>query len=326
VVEQVSNGRRTVFLEDVLKTKPGLNLPCVRMNPVISIIPVNYGCLGSCAYCCVVFARGRLRSYGIQEVIKRMKRDIAGGVREFWLTSQDTACYGRDIGTNLAELLEAVCTVEGDFKIRVGMMTPNLVMDILEDLICTFKSEKIYKFAHLPVQSGDDQILKRMRRFYSVEEFKKIVNAFRASFPQITIATDVICGFPGENKEAFEKTLRLIGEVKPDIVNVSKFFARPKTAAARMQADLVSLTEIKRRSSEAAELARKIAFEKNQRWIGWEGEILVNEMGKVAGSWVGRNFAYKPVAVKGDSNLLGKNLCVRVVRAFSTHLEGEIIE
>lgn len=326
VVEQVSNGRRTVFLEDVLKTKPGLNLPCVRMNPIISIIPVNYGCLGSCAYCCVIFARGRLRSYGVQEVVERVRRDLASGVREFWLTSQDTACYGRDIGTNLAELLEAVCTVEGDFKIRVGMMTPNLVMDILEDLIRAFKSEKIYKFAHLPVQSGDDQILKRMRRFYSVEEFKKIVNAFRTSFPQITIATDVICGFPGESKEAFEKTLQLIEEVKPDIVNVSKFFARPKTAAARMQADFVSLTEIKHRSSEAAELARKIAFEKNQRWIGWEGEILVNEMGKVAGSWVGRNFAYKPVAVKGDNNLLGKNLRVRVVRAFSTHLEGEIIE
>ncbi|MEM2106155.1 MAG: tRNA (N(6)-L-threonylcarbamoyladenosine(37)-C(2))-methylthiotransferase [Candidatus Bathyarchaeia archaeon] len=325
-VKQVSNGRRTVFLEDVLKTKPGLNLPCVRMNPIISIIPVNYGCLGSCAYCCVIFARGRLRSYGIQEVVEKVKKDLASSAREIWLTSQDTACYGRDIGTNLAELLEALCTVEGDFKIRVGMMTPNLVMDILEDLIRAFKSEKIYKFAHLPVQSGDNQILKRMRRFYSVEEFKKIVNAFRASFPQITIATDVICGFPGESKEAFKKTLQLIEEVKPDIVNVSKFFARPKTAAARMQADFVSLTEIKRRSSEAAELARKIAFEKNQRWIGWEGEILVNEMGKVAGSWVGRNFAYKPVAVKGDSNLLGKNLRVRVVRAFSTHLEGEIIE
>lgn len=325
-VKQVSNGRRTVFLEDVLKAKPGLNLPCVRMNPVISIIPVNYGCLGSCAYCCVVFARGRLRSYGVHEVVERVKRDIASSVREFWLTSQDTACYGRDIDTNLAELLEAVCTVEGDFKIRVGMMTPNLVMDILEDLIRTFKNEKIYKFAHLPVQSGDDQILKRMRRFYSVEEFKKIVNAFRASFPQITIATDVICGFPGESKEAFKKTLQLIEEVKPDIVNVSKFFARPKTVAARMRADFVSLTEIKRRSSEVAELARKIAFEKNQRWIGWEGEILINEVGKVAGSWVGRNFAYKPVAVKGDSNLLGKNLRVKIARAFSTHLEGEIIE
>ena len=326
VAKQVSSGKRTVFLKEALKAKPSLNLPCVRMNPVISIIPVNYGCLGSCAYCCVVFARGRLRSYSVQEIVERAKRDIAAGVKEFWLTSQDTACYGRDIGTNLAELLDALCTINGDFRIRVGMMTPNVVMGILEELIRAFRSEKVYKFVHLPVQSGDDQILKHMRRFYSVEDFKKIVNTFRASFPDITIATDVICGFPSESTEAFERTLQLIEDVKPDIVNVSKFFARPKTPAAQMQANSVSLPEIKRRSIEAAKLARKIAFERNQRWVGWKGEILVDEVGKVACSWVGRNFAYKPIAIKSDDNLLGKTLRVKVVRAFSTHLEGEIIE
>ncbi len=326
VVKQVSNGERTVILKEAVKAKPSLNLSRVRLNLIISIIPVNYGCLGSCAYCCVVFARGRLRSYSIQEIVEKAKRDIATDVKEFWLTSQDTACYGRDIGTNLAELLNALCTIRGDFRIRVGMMTPNVVTDILEDLIRAFRSEKVYKFVHLPVQSGDDQILKHMRRFYSVEDFKKIVNAFRASFPEMTIATDVICGFPGESRGAFERTLQLINEVKPDIVNVSKFFARPKTPAAEMQADFVPLTEIKRRSNEAAKLARKIAFERNQRWVGWKGEILVDEVGKVAGSWVGRNFAYKPVAVKDDNNLLGKTLRVKVVRAFSTHLEGEIIE
>ena len=327
VVKRVSAGERVVALEGAVNAKPSLNFPRLRLNPVVGIVPINYGCLGSCTYCCVVFARGRLRSYGIQEIVERVKKDMAMGIREFWVTSQDTACYGRDIDTNLAELLKALCDIEGNFRIRVGMMTPNLVKNILEDLIQAFQSEKIFKFIHLPVQSGDNQVLKRMRRFYSVDDFKDIVNAFRGSFPEVTVATDVICGFPGETKEAFEKTLWLIEDVKPDIVNVSKFFARPRTAAAEMREDFVPFPEIKRRSGLAAELARKVAFERNKRWVGWTGEILVDEVGKVPGSWIGRNFTYKPVVLKdaGLGNILGKILHVRIVKAFVTYLEGEVV-
>jgi MiaB-like tRNA modifying enzyme len=324
VVKRVFNGERVVALEGAVNAKPSLNLPRLRLNPVISIIPINYGCLGACAYCCVVFARGHLRSYGIQEIVERVKKDLAMGVQEFWITSQDTACYGRDRGMNLAELLNALCDVEGSFRVRVGMMTPNMVLDILGDLIQAFKNEKIFKFIHLPVQSGDDQILERMRRFYSVEDFKRIVNAFRASFPEMTLATDVICGFPGEDEEAFEKTLQLIGEVKPDIVNVSKFFARPRTAAAEMQETFVPFQEIKRRSSFVAKLAREVAFEGNQRWVGWTGEIFVDEVGKISGSWVGRNFAYKPITIRDAADLLGKTLRVKVVGGFPTYLEGNV--
>jgi MiaB-like tRNA modifying enzyme len=326
VAKRVLNGEKVVALEGVVNAKPDLNLPRLRLNPVIGIVPVNYGCLGSCAYCCVIFARGHLRSYGIQEIVERVKKDLAIGVREFWVTAQDTACYGRDRGTNLADLLHAICDVEGDFRIRVGMMTPNMAVDILDDLIQVFKSKKIFKFIHLPVQSGDNQILERMRRFYTAEDFRKIVDAFKASFSEMTLATDVICGFPGESEEAFEKTLQLIEDVKPDIVNVSKFFARPRTAAAEMREDFVSFQEIKHSSSIAAKLAKKVAFERNQRWVGWTGEVFVDEVGKISGSWVGRNFAYKPIAVKSDDNLLGKKLHVKVVRAFSTHLEGEVVE
>jgi MiaB-like tRNA modifying enzyme len=326
VLQRVLTGEKVVALEGALNAKPSLSLPRVRLNPVISIIPVNYGCLGSCAYCCVVFARGHLRSYSIQEIVERAKKDLADGAREFWITSQDTACYGRDSDANLAELLRALCNIEGNFKIRVGMMTPNMVMDILENLIQAFKSEKIFKFLHLPVQSGDDQVLRRMRRFYSIRDFKEIIDAFRASFPEITISTDVICGFPGEDEGSFEKTLQLIKDVKPDIVNVSKFFPRPKTSAAEMFKYSLPLPQIKLRSKFASELARTIALERNQNWIGWKGEVLVDEVGKTSGSWVGRNFAYKPIALKSQSNLLGKTLRVRVVKAFHTHLEGEILE
>ena len=324
VVKRVLSDERVVDLETALNSKPELGLPRKRSNPAISVVPVNYGCLGACAYCCVIHARGHLRSYPVEQVLERVRRDLAAGTKEFWITSQDTACYGRDIGTNLAALLKALGNLKGSFKVRVGMITPNMVTDILDELIEAFKSDNVFKFVHLPVQSGDDAVLKRMRRFYSVHGFKQIVAEFRAAFPEITLATDVICGFPGETREAFENTLTLIGEVKPDIINVSKFFARPKTAAAEMQNAFVELREIKRRSTATARLAKQIALEQNQRWVGWTGEILVDEKGKVPGSWVGRNFCYKPVTVKSPEALLGKTLRVRVVKAFPTHLAGTI--
>ena len=325
VVSRVFAGERVVELSN-LNCKPGLDLPRVKTNPVISVVPVNYGCLGSCTYCCVVFARGHLRSHGIKEIGKRVQADVASGVKEFWVTSQDTACYGREIGSNLAELLETLGDLPGDFKVRVGMMTPNMVTDIQDKLINAFRNEKIFKFLHLPVQSGDNETLKLMRRFYTAEQFKRIVDAFREEFPDLTLATDVIVGFPGETEEAFENTIKLLDEIKPDVTNVSKFFARPKTAAALIQYGLVDREEIKRRSTVASGLVKQISLERNQRWVGWIGKVLFDEKGKVEGSWVGRNFAYKPVAVKSADDLLGKTLRVEAVEASATYLKGKVIE
>jgi MiaB-like tRNA modifying enzyme len=326
LVDDVLGGEKVLGLDGSLHSKPALTLPRVQHGSVVSIVPIGYGCLGSCAYCCTVFARGRLRSYTAQEVVERVREDVRRGFREFWLTSQDAGAYGRDICTNLAELLDSLCGVSGDFRVRVGMMTPSMVMDILDELVEVLRDKRIFKFVHLPVQSGDDQILGRMRRPYSVDGFKWVVDTFRARFPELTLATDVICGFPGEGKEAFERTLRLIEDVKPDVVNVSKFFTRPKTVAAKMHADFVPPSEIKRRSSVAGVLAKQVAYERNKHWVGWRGEILIDEIGKAPGSWVGRNLAYKPVVVKSAENLLGEELNVSVTNAFPTYLEGEIVE
>lgn len=326
VVTRVLAGEKVVSLDNALRVKPLLGLPRLRGNRVVSLIPVSYGCLGACAYCCVVFARGRLRSYAIGEIVEKVKCDLASGASEFWLTSQDMACYGRDAETNLAMLLKSVCAVSGDFRVRVGMMTPNFALDMLPELIEVFKNEKVFKFLHLPVQSGDDKVLKWMNRCYTVQEFKKIVTAFRSEFPMVTLATDVICGFPGETYEGFENTLRFISEVQPDIVNVSKFFARPGTAAASMTEGLVAQAEIKRRSVALSQLSRQNSLERNQRWIDWEGTILIDEKGKISGSWVGRNFAYKPVTIISNADLLGKKLTVKIVRAFGTYLAGKITE
>ena len=326
VVRRVLAGEKVVALEGALRAKPSFGLPRLSRNRVVGLVPVGYGCLGSCAYCCVVFARGRSRSYAVEEIVQKVGCDLASGVKEFWLTSQDMACYGRDLGTNLAALLKAVCAVPGDFRVRVGMMTPNFALEMLPELVEAFGDVKVFKFLHLPVQCGDDGVLRGMNRCYTVREFTKIVGAFRAAFPYITLATDVICGFPGESEQAFERTLELVNGVKPDVVNVSKFFARPGTAAASLADGLVAQVEIKRRSTAMARLTKQLSLERNQRWIGWSGEILVDEKGKVSGSWIGRNIAYKPVVVKSGLNLFGRVLRVKIVGAFDTHLEAVAVE
>ncbi len=320
VVTRVLAGEKVVSLEDL--DKPLLSLPRQSSNPFVGIIPINYGCLGSCSYCCVVQARGHLRSYGIKEIVERVQKDYAKGVKEFWLTSQDTASYGRDLKTDLAELLFALDQINGNFQIRVGMMTPNLVMEIQDRLIRALDSKKVFKFLHLPVQSGDDTVLQLMRRFYTTTDFKMIVKEFKASQPYLTLATDVIVGFPGESEEAFQNSLKLLKQLKPDVVNISKFFARPKTAAWKMKDRLVDKGEIKRRSTIISEFSKQFSAEQNRRWVGWSGDVLVDEKGKIEDSWVGRNFAYKPIVIKSARNLLGKTLQVTVVEALGTYLKG----
>jgi MiaB-like tRNA modifying enzyme len=321
-VGKVASGQEVIMLEKDFK--PSLNVPKGRKHKVIGIIPINYGCLGSCSYCCVVFARGRLRSFKINEVVDRIKSDIVSGVKEVWLTSQDTGCYGKDIETNLATLLRRICKIGEKFFIRVGMMTPNHALESLDELVQAYKDEKIFKFLHLPVQSADNEVLKNMNRFYSTEDFEEIIHRFREGIPDITIATDIICGFPGESDKAFGKTLKFIEETQPDIVNVSKFFPRPHTAAEKMQPH-IPLREVNARSKKMAKLSKKISLEKNKNWVGWEGESLVDEKGKVSNSWIGRNFAYKPVVVKSNNDLLGKFINVRVVKTFATYLKAEIL-
>jgi threonylcarbamoyladenosine tRNA methylthiotransferase CDKAL1 len=121
-------------------------------------------------------------------------------------------------------------------------------------------------------------------------------------------------------------TLKLLEETKPDIVNISKFFARPKTVAFKMKEHLVEKEEIKRRSTVASELTKRLSVERNLRWVGWRGEVLIDEKGKVEGSWIGRNFAYKPVVILSTKNSLGKTLSVRVVEASETYLKGELLK
>ncbi|MFH0749181.1 MAG: tRNA (N(6)-L-threonylcarbamoyladenosine(37)-C(2))-methylthiotransferase [Candidatus Bathyarchaeota archaeon] len=290
---------------------------------VYEIVPISEGCLGSCTFCCTRFARGRLFSYPLEAIVERIENLVRGGVKEVWLTAQDTGAYGLDKGSNLAQLLLQISKVKGDFYIRVGMMNPNNILGFLEELVEVYQDVKIFKFLHIPVQSGSNKVLKFMNRFYNVSDYVRLVETFRREIPEVSISTDIICGFPGEDEEAFEESLKLIKELKPDIVNVSKFFARPKTVAAKMIQTANQI--IKERSKEMASLCKVVSLERNKLWEKWSGEVLIDEVGRGT-SVIGRNFAYKPVVVLDGTHLLGKKVKVKVNKVTPTYLIGEVVE
>lgn len=317
VVEETLNDN--VIIAVSYQDSPQLSLNHIRKNPLVEIIPICRGCLGSCTYCIVKSARGHLKSYSIEQIKKRFKLALRQGAREIWLTAQDTGCYGFDINTNLPELLKQLTQIPGDCQIRVGMMNPNHVLQFLDQLIEIYKNEKIFKFLHLPVQSGDDEILKSMDRKYTVVDFKTIVNKFRKQIPEITIATDIICGFPGETEKQFDNTLNLIKETKPAVINISRFWPRPKTRAVQME-NQIHGRETKKRSQLLTGIYHNIARMENERWLGWEGNVLIDEIGK-DNSFVARNYAYKPVILKGDYNL-GEIHKVKIRKATSFDLRA----
>ncbi len=296
-------------------------LPRIRRNPVIHIAPVASGCLGDCSYCIVRRARGRLSSFPAERIVDDAKRALGEGCREIWVTAEDTAGY-RDGEIGLPKLLEKLANLEGRFFIRVGMMNPNNALPILDDLIEAFGSERIFKFLHVPVQSGNDEVLRQMRRRYSVDDFRGLVQMIREAFPMLTLSTDIICGFPGETEEQFQDSLRLIEEVKPEVLNISRFWPRPGTEAEAMEGQLHG-RETKDRSRRLSTLWRRQSLEGSQRWKGWEGEILIDKVGK-EGSMVGRNFAYKPVVIREKAGL-GDLVRVKVTETRGGYLSGLIV-
>lgn len=319
-VNKTLNGEIVEYLDYKRETK--LLKPRVRFNPYIGITEISQGCLGSCTYCIVKKSRGALRSYPLEEIKRDIELSLKSGCKEIWLTSQDCGCYGMDIGVTLVDLLSEIDKIKGKFKVRIGMMNPNNVLSILDDLVECYKSDKIYKFLHVPVQSGSDKVLRKMNRFYKVKEFKRIIKRFKEVFPNITIWTDIIIGFPGETEKDFKETMDLIEEIRPDFVNVSKFGLRPGTAAENMKQ--LDSKIVKERSKKMSELVGKIALEKNKEWIGKECDILVTKRGRRKNQYIGRNSAYKSVLVESKEDLRGRFVRAKIVDAKRNHLVGQI--
>jgi len=290
---------------------------------LIAPLSIAEGCLFDCSYCITSPARGNLRSFTKEQIEKDIYCALKQNCKEIQLTAQDTASYGFDVGSNLGKLLSSVSTINGDFKIRVGMMNPYTALKNLNEIIKGFYNKKIYKFLHIPVQSGDNGILELMNRKYTVEDFLIIIKKFRSEYPNITISTDTIVGFPGETNQQFYKTIDLIKKIKPDIVNVTRFSPRPMTKAKKMT-DKINTKIAKERSRELVKLCNKISFEKNNSYKSKSYNVLVIKKSKNNSHYISRTNNYKPVLINEKVNL-GDSVNVEIIDFNSIHLFGKLI-
>lgn len=308
-VRSALSGDRLVALKDSQLDK--VNIPRVRLNPVISIVEIANGCMSECTFCQTKIAKGWLRSYRIGDIVRQIKSDIKSGCKEVWLSSTDNGCYGRDIDSNLVDLLQACCSIEGNFKIRVGMMNPMYLPAILDRMVRLFcENDKLFKFLHIPVQSGSNRVLRKMKRGHTSKTFIDIVQAFRDRIPEMTISTDIIVGFPSETEDDFKQTIDLLERSEPDTVNISRYAARPKTEASGWKEMKVSSQVSKERSEYLHTLTRRIAKKRNSLWREWQGEIVIDETGKVM---QGRNYAYKPVVISSSTSSSTANIADRQI-------------
>jgi len=325
----VKEGKRFIKINQTKEDRYKISIPKLRRNRVIEIVPIAEGCVGECTYCQTKLARGNLNSYPEELILKQIQTAVKQKVKEVWITSQDNGAYGLDLNNNknLPELLNKISEIDGNFKVRVGMANPNHVLKFLNELVDIYKNDnknnfKFYKFLHIPLQSGDDDVLKDMNRKYNACDFKKIVKEFRNKIKGVTISTDIICGFPTETEESFKNTIKLLRKTEPNIVNISRYWKREGTKAAEMKQHPGKVT--KNRSRIINKIFKEIALKNNKKWIGWQGRALVSKKGKNS-SWTARNFAYKPIIIKSNENLLGKEIDVKITDATFYDFRCEIV-
>jgi len=317
VINSTLIGRKQIALEDSDLSKIGL--PKVRLNPTVGIVEIASGCMSECTFCQTKLSKGDLTSYRLGDIVRQVETEIKEGCKEVWLTSTDNGCYGLDIGTDLPTLVNTVSEIQEDFMIRVGMMNPMYMPRIKEKLIESYDNDKVFKFLHIPVQSGSDKVLNDMKRGHTSQTFREIVKKTKERFENFTISTDIIVGFPSETEEDFQKTITLLNETKPDVVNLSKYSARPGTDAAELKQ--IDAAEIKRRSKVIFDQINKISLRSNEKWIGWKGKVLFDE--NTEEGIKGRNYAYKPISIDEKVNI-GQSHIVEITKATRKRLIGKI--
>jgi MiaB-like tRNA modifying enzyme len=283
------------------------------------IVPLASGCAGDCSYCITKLARGSIRSRTADRIVSQVERAVASGPKEVQLTAQDTAAYGSDTGDDLPSLVERVCAIPRDFRLRVGMMNPASALRIRDRLAEMYRRPKVFKFLHLPVQSASDRVLREMGRKYSIEEFEGLVDTVRSAAPDATLSTDLIVGYPGETDEDHASNLEFVERVRPDIVNVTRFSPRPGTRAAAAP-DAVPGAVAKERSRELGRVRFRVSLGINRGWVGRKVTALATEHVK-PGTTVVRTDDYRQIVVPEPLEI-GTYHEVEVVQARTTYLVG----
>jgi len=313
--------KKKYFSLDLEKNGRYLNFEVKPKNNFRALVPVSNGCNNFCSYCVVPFTRGPLVCRNHREVLKETKKAVERGAKEVWLLGQNVNdyCSPTDVSVDFPELLKKADGIPGNFWIRFTSPNPK---DFSEKLINAMaNSEKITEYLNLPLQSGDNQILKKMRRAYTAEKYKNLVKKIRSKIPEISLSTDIIVGFPSESKSQFENTAKLFKEIKFDMAYISKYSPRPGTVAEKMK-DNVLPVEKNKREKILTEILKKTALEKNKKYIGKTIEVLTENYKKYF--LTGKTRTYKTVKFKGKKDSIGKFKKVRITDALPWGLKGNL--
>ncbi len=292
-------------------------------------VPIMTGCNNFCSYCIVPYVRGREESRSPQEIIAEVKSLIKKGYKEIILLGQNVNSYNPKSTAqssnpinDFADLLAAIANLPGNFWLSFLTSHPKDLSDKLIETIA--RNKKITEYLSLPVQAGDNEILKKMNRKYTVAQYKELVGKVRKTIPGIAISTDVIIGFPGETKNQFLNTVKLFKEVKFDMAYLNKYSPREGTEAAKLK-DNVSKAEKKKREEQLNKILSQTALEINKKLVGKTLDVLVDKKGK-GGVWLGKTRTFKVVKFKSNMNLLGEFVKIKINKAGSFGLDGILVK
>jgi tRNA-2-methylthio-N6-dimethylallyladenosine synthase len=321
-VEQANTDQRFAIMDG------DLILPAHERDRLVSaFVPVVLGCSHACTFCIIPYRRGVERSRSVGEITAEVRTLVDQGVKEITLLGQIVDRYGKDIpdGPDLASLLRIIHGVQGLERIRFLTSHPNWMTDELLDAVANLP--KVMPHIEVPVQAGDDQVLEDMRRGYTAADYIHLVEGIRqrlnGGFPGVSIATDIIVGFPGETQEQFQRTYDLLAELKMDVAHLARYSTREGTVADRRLEDDVSEAEKWERFRALEELQEEISTEINQNYLGQTVEVLFEE--KVRGRWKGRTTTNKLVFVESEESLRGKILPISITWTGPWSMQGRLI-
>ena len=328
LLEHEETRRRFAMMDEEVDFEPVFKLPVAEKGKLVSAhVPVVLGCSHACTFCIIPYRRGIERSRPSGTILDEVRALVAQGVREVTFLGQIVDRYGKDMpeGPNLAGLLRMVHEVEGLERIRFLTSHPSWMTGELLDLVAELP--KVMPHIEVPVQAGDDEVLAKMRRRYTADDYRRLVESIRnrlnGSWPGVSIATDIIVGFPGESEAQFQKTYDLLEELKLDVAHLARYSPRPGTVADRQFVDDVPAVEKMQRFRLLEEQQERIAAEIASRYQGEQVEVLFEE--KVKERWKGRTTTNKLVFVESDQQLTGRVLPVRISWAGPWSMRGELI-
>ena len=322
IFKELKAGNRNLIFKNkelIDKTKFLIDHPRGKLT---GIIPISEGCQGSCTYCCVKNARGKLNCYNPENIIKNVNHQLEQGIKQILLTSQDCSVYEHN-SVQLYDLIKKIVDLNYKFYLRIGMLNPRFLIENFKQLELIYNLNKVYQFLHIPIQSGSDDILTVMNRPYKISDIIDKIDLLKKKFPALTISTDIICGFPGETDIDFQKTIDLIKWLKPEILNISKFTPRPATKAKDMKQ--VNSRIIKERSIRLSKIFRQSLIDINKDWMNWEGEVLILHKGDKEGQFFGRNIAYKNIFIDNFKRHLGDFIQIKINKIKGFNLFGQKI-